>query len=196
MQFQSSSRTLLGTTFAVLLGAYFVKRITIYPGGHTPFYVIPAFASAFAMVIMLFFFVRIDYSRIQFLLSFLFAVVFFFLVVRVERKALRQRYLVLPFGAAPALADLEGADWDIAPAPDAALDGFSGVAADLRADMPAEWSGSSPTLRFAAFRFITGSSLPRRSPVGSRSITSPRTISARCCRRRFGCGSSASVTSA
>ncbi|MCW5713931.1 MAG: sugar transferase [Bauldia sp.] len=139
IQVQSASRTLIGTTIAVLLGAYFVKRITIYPGGHTPFYAVPAFASAFALVIMLFFFFRIDYSRIQFLLSFALAVTYFFMVLRLERRALRQHYLVLPFGAAPALADLDGADWDIAGAPDSSLAGFSAVAADLRSDMPPEW---------------------------------------------------------
>ncbi len=138
-QVQSASRTLIGTAFAVLLGAYFVKRITIYPGGHTPFYAVPAFASAYALVIMLFFFFRIDYSRAQFLLSFALAVVFFFVVLRIERRALRQRYLVLPFGAAPALSDLEGADWAIASSADMSLAGFSAVAADLRSDMPSEW---------------------------------------------------------
>lgn len=138
-QVQSASRTLIGTAIAVVLGAYFVKRITVYPGGHTPFYAVPAFASAYALVITLFFFFRIDYSRVQFLLSFVLAVLFFFIVLRIERRALRQRYLVLPFGAAPALANLEGADWDLAATPDASLAGFSAVAADLRSDMPPEW---------------------------------------------------------
>src|SRR5690606_18157536 len=108
-------------------------------GGHAPFYALPAFAAAYALVIILFFFFRIDYSRAQFLLSFALAVVFFFFVLRLERRVLRQRYLVLPFGAAPALADLEGADWDVAAGPDTSLSGFSAVAADLRADMPADW---------------------------------------------------------
>ncbi|MGV8841265.1 MAG: sugar transferase [Bauldia sp.] len=139
VQVQSSSRTLIGTAIAVLLGAYFVKRITIYPGGLTPFYALPAFAGAYALVIMVFFFARIDYSRAQFLLSFLLAVSLFFLVLRVERRVFRQRYLVVPFGAATALTDLEGADWDVAGSPDAPLSGFSAVAADLRADMPPAW---------------------------------------------------------
>ncbi|MCC6736290.1 MAG: sugar transferase [Bauldia sp.] len=139
IQVQSSSRTLIGTALAVLLGAYFVKRITIYPGGLTPFYALPAFAGAFALVIMFFFFFRIDYSRAQFLLSFVLAVIFFFVVLRVERRVFRQRYLVLPFGAAPTLMNLDGADWDVAAAPDASLAGFSALAVDLRADMPAEW---------------------------------------------------------
>ncbi len=135
----SADNTTLGTATAVLGGAAILKKMVIYPGAQAPSYVFPVFAGAYTLVILAFFFVRLDYSRIQFLLSFAATIVWFLLVFRIERRVCRPRYLLLPFGSSTNLSALAGADWEVARSPEVAFAGFSGLVADLRADLPAEW---------------------------------------------------------
>src|SRR5688572_19746319 len=48
--------TAIGSAAAVLLGAYVLRRMTVYPGTKRLLYVIPALSASFAAVIVVFFF--------------------------------------------------------------------------------------------------------------------------------------------
>jgi len=135
----SAQWTVFGTAVAVLTGAFVLRRLTIYPGAQSLAYVFPVFAAVFAAVVVGFFFARIDYSRLQFLMSIVFAIAWFLFVLRIERQNFRPRYLLLPFGDTASLRAWAEAEWVIAATPNAAPAGFSAVVADLRADIPAEW---------------------------------------------------------
>ncbi|MHA1559669.1 MAG: sugar transferase [Alphaproteobacteria bacterium] len=135
----SATATTIGSAAAVLAGAFVVRRITVYPGAQALAYVFPVFAGVFAAVVVIFFFARIDYSRAQFLLSFVLSVSWFLVALRTERRVRRLHFLVLPFGNGPSLVDMGGAEWNIARSPDDRSRGYSGVVADLRSDMPPDW---------------------------------------------------------
>lgn len=134
-----SDNTVIGTAVAIIAGALIFRRMQLYPGAQSAAYVFPVFAASYVLVIVGFFFLRLDYSRAQFLLSFALTVLWYLAVFRIERRVHRPRYLLLPFGAAPGLAALSGAEWLAAQSPDRPPTGVSAVVADLRADMPDDW---------------------------------------------------------
>jgi lipopolysaccharide/colanic/teichoic acid biosynthesis glycosyltransferase len=138
-QFRSAENTLLGTFIAVLCGAYFLRRLTGFPGVRRYSYVLPSFAASYGVLIFAFLFLRIDYGRFQLLASFLAALAWFYFVLQVERPVRRPHLLVLPGGDAESLMHIDQADWRIATSPDEAPPEITGVVADLRADHGAAW---------------------------------------------------------
>lgn len=138
-RFGAFENTVFGTFAAMLLGAYLRRRMTAYPGTGTLSVVLPAFAAAYLSVILVFFFLRFDYSRFQFASSFLVAVLWFGAVSVIEAKIRRDRYLLLPFGQARKLLVRTEADWVLAASAVDLPPGVTGVVADLRADLPPIW---------------------------------------------------------
>lgn len=159
----STELTLMGTLGAMLAGFFLLRRMTSYPGVQALSFVLTAFVCSFLLTILIFFFARIDYSRLQFFASFALVVAWFFLTTTLDVRVRRPRLLVLPYGDAVRIVDMPGADWVLVPssiqlalpmdgalpqaaAPrpewlEAALQvglapGISGVVADLRADLP------------------------------------------------------------
>jgi lipopolysaccharide/colanic/teichoic acid biosynthesis glycosyltransferase len=135
----SAETTLVGTFLAVLLGAYVLRRLTAFPGVQRYSYVLPGFLAAYGAMIVVFFFLRLDYSRLQLAASFLAAVGWFHFALHVEQSARRPRLLVLRGGDAEGLMQIEGADWLMAGRPDEVPDGITGVVADLRCDLGPGW---------------------------------------------------------
>lgn len=135
----AATATTLGTGIAVLGGAYVLRRITIYHGAQALAYVFPVFFAAFMLVVLVFFFSRIDYARGQYLMSFVLAVGWFLFATRIERRVRRPGFLLLPFGNTENLLAWPGADWRIARSPDEQPTGISGVVADLRSDLDPKW---------------------------------------------------------
>jgi lipopolysaccharide/colanic/teichoic acid biosynthesis glycosyltransferase len=131
----SAEATMIGTFAAVLLGAYVLRRLTAFPGVQRYSYVLPAFLAAYGAMIAVFFFLRIDYSRLQLAGSFLAAVAWLHFVLYIEATFRRPRLLVLRGGDAESLMQLQGADWQIARKPGEVPRGITGVVADLRSDL-------------------------------------------------------------
>jgi lipopolysaccharide/colanic/teichoic acid biosynthesis glycosyltransferase/transcription antitermination factor NusG len=139
--FASFESTAIGTLVAMLLGAYLRRRMTVYPGTGLMPVVLPAFVVAYTTVILVFFFLRLDYSRLQFASSFILAVLWFGSVSLIEAKLQRDRFLLLPFGQTRSLLMRSEVDWIVAKSPDELPAVITGVVADLRADLPPAWEG-------------------------------------------------------
>jgi lipopolysaccharide/colanic/teichoic acid biosynthesis glycosyltransferase len=135
----SAETTLIGTLVAVLLGAYVLRRLTGFPGVQRYSYVLPVFVAAYGAMIVVFFFLRLDYSRLQLAGSFLGAVIWFYFVLHVEKLVRRPRLLVLRGGNADALTQIEGPDWQIATSPGLLPRGITGVVADLHSNPSLKW---------------------------------------------------------
>src|SRR5690606_4594819 len=91
----SVQNTVAGTCAAMLLGAYLLRRMTDFPGTRSEYYVLPVFLITYGVLMALLFFFRLDYSRLQFLMSFGFAVGWFAFVGVIERRVRRPNLLVL-----------------------------------------------------------------------------------------------------
>lgn len=73
--------TLLGTLAALLLGFLFFRKVTALPGSSAMANIFPAFLSSFLVIAAVFFAFRLQYSRAQFLMSFVFMLGWFYTVM-------------------------------------------------------------------------------------------------------------------
>jgi lipopolysaccharide/colanic/teichoic acid biosynthesis glycosyltransferase len=135
----SAENTVIGTLIAVVIGLYLLRQLTAYPGVQRFSYVLPSFVAAYGVLVVVFLFLRIDYSRLQLLASFLGAVGWFYVVTNIERQVRRPSLLVIPGGNVRDLLQGSDVDWRLAASPDKVPPGVTGVVADLRAGHSDPW---------------------------------------------------------
>jgi lipopolysaccharide/colanic/teichoic acid biosynthesis glycosyltransferase len=135
----SLENAVMGTAIAMLFGAYVLRRMLPLPGVQATSFILPTFVATYAAIAIGFLLLRIDYSRFQFLASFLLAVPWFWFVTVVERRFKRPLLAVVPAGNADSLAKLGQADWLMLDDPTELPLSASGIVADLRADIAPEW---------------------------------------------------------
>jgi lipopolysaccharide/colanic/teichoic acid biosynthesis glycosyltransferase len=132
------NQSAIGIISAIVLGYYFLKNITIFPGMRTNFYVVPSFLVSFAITLAWFFFFRLDYSRGAFLSSFLLCVTWFWSIYVVAERNGAVRIGVVPFGSVDFLPEARGVSWEWMREPE--LNSlYDALVADLRAEIPPEW---------------------------------------------------------
>lgn len=139
-----------GSAIALLAGYYGFRRLSRYPGVRASYHIFPSFSFAFALVLSVFFFARLDYSRLQFLASYVLCIFWYYVAYFKLRRQQRLSIGVVPFGEVAALYDIEEVDWTELHDPKAGRQGFDTIVADLRADIPDDWE------RFLADRALDG----------------------------------------
>jgi lipopolysaccharide/colanic/teichoic acid biosynthesis glycosyltransferase len=142
--------SLAGTFVALVLGYYGFRRLSRYPGVRASFHILPSFSVSFGVVLAVFFFARLDYSRFHFLASFCLAVVWYYIVYFKLQRQQRLTIGVIPHGNVRSLFGIPGVDWIELTKDDATADQYPVIVADLRADIPDEWE------RFLADRALNG----------------------------------------
>lgn len=70
----------VGTAAALFLGYMTFRKMSALPGSHTFANILPAFLTSYLFIFAVFFALRLSYSRAQFLLSFLFVLMWFYAV--------------------------------------------------------------------------------------------------------------------
>lgn len=136
---RSSLNTQIGASIAILIALYLYRRVATFPGVSLLGYVMPAVAAGYGVVLAVFFAARLDYSRLNFGISFAAALAYFFLLSLQLRKHARQRFYVIPSEHAVRLTRLSGVEWKVLT--EAKLPQRAGAVliADLRADMDERW---------------------------------------------------------
>ena len=137
--FNSASNSAAAAFLAILGGAFILRHVSAYPGVQQFAYVLPTFVALYGALLLAFLFLRLDYSRMQLLVSFAATLGWFYFVINIERYVRRPNLLVLPQGDAPTLVSLRQADWRLARSTEAVPDDVTGVVADLRATFDEEW---------------------------------------------------------
>jgi lipopolysaccharide/colanic/teichoic acid biosynthesis glycosyltransferase len=135
----SMENTVLATAVAMILGTYAFRKMLPFPGVQATSFILPAFGAAYALIVLLLFFSRIDYSRFQVAASFLLAVPWFMFTSLLERHFKRPLFAVLPVGNTVSLTLLKQADWTVLQDADHIPDHATGLVADLRADLSPQW---------------------------------------------------------
>jgi lipopolysaccharide/colanic/teichoic acid biosynthesis glycosyltransferase len=150
LDYISLQNSLLGTLVGLVLGYYGFRRLSRYPGVRASFHIFPSFAVSYGLVLAVFFFARLDYSRLQFAISFAVSIFWYYVVYFKLQRQQRLTIGVVPHGQVRNLYAIPGVDWIELTKDDPSADQYPVIAADLRADIPDEWE------RFLADRALNG----------------------------------------
>jgi lipopolysaccharide/colanic/teichoic acid biosynthesis glycosyltransferase len=145
----SLNNSLIGTVIALVGGYYFFRRVSHYPGVRASYHILPSFAVAYGMMLILFLFARLDYSRLHFLASFVLCVFWYYVVYFKLQRQQRLRIGVVPYGEIDALFEIPDIAWARLSEEDKS-DAYDAIVADLRAEIPDEWE------RYLADRALAG----------------------------------------
>lgn len=140
----------LGTLIAVLAGIVLLRQFVAFPGVRASNYIIPSFVSSYGAIALVFFFLRLDYSRYQFIVSFAAAITWFYFIYFLTSRLAQPRLAIIPGGEDDRLFEIAGAEWTRLKEPTEKFQQFDGVVADLRADLPSHWE------RFIAASVLAG----------------------------------------
>jgi lipopolysaccharide/colanic/teichoic acid biosynthesis glycosyltransferase len=149
LEWPGLQNSLVGTIIALSIGYFAYRRLSRYPGVRASYNILPTFAASYGAVLAIFFFARLDYSRLHFSVSFLLCVLWFYLLYfKLRTRRLRIGYI--PAGSTERLTAIPDVRW-IELSPDAgAADRLDLIVADLRADLGESWE------RFLADRALDG----------------------------------------
>lgn len=142
--------SVLGTLVALVAGYFSFRRLSRYPGVRASYHILPSFAASYGIVLALFFFARLDYSRLQFLSSFAICIFWYYIVYFKLQRQQRLRIGVVPFGSVYVLDEISEVSWVKLSEQNLVAQDFDAIVADLRADIPDHWE------RFIADRALEG----------------------------------------
>lgn len=131
--------TTLITLFSVLLGYVLYRRVAFYPGVNSKLLVIPTFAMVYLMVLVIILFARLDFSRVQFGLSFLFCIAAYYVMVVQAARNRRLSIGVVPGSGINDLLVEPTIDWVTLDEPMLGQKPLDGVVVDLRSTLDPKW---------------------------------------------------------
>lgn len=127
---------------AVAVAIAFWARLSIepYPGIRSSYVILPTAAAAHGLMLAIFFFTRLPYDRVGFLLGFVLHVVWAYGIYYLVQRRMRLSIAVVPFGEFQRLDSVEGVNWITLARPSLAdLGSCDALVADFKADLPPEW---------------------------------------------------------
>jgi len=116
----SHGATLPGTIAAILIGLLVFRKVTTLPGTSALTNVLPAFLTSYSIVAVAFFALRLDYSRGQFLVSFVLTSLLFGAFALALSRAHRLHFALVPGGRAERLKSVKALQWTQLETPEAA----------------------------------------------------------------------------
>ncbi len=135
----SMANTIMGTGLALIVGYYFYRSLTTFPGVRSHSYILPTFAASFMVTLIVFFFFRLDYSRFQFGSSFALTLLWYYGISLMARRVRPEKLAVVPGGDVDSVRSLDRVAFTHLHQPDLGHGEWGGVVADLRADLGEGW---------------------------------------------------------
>lgn len=146
----SLHNSLIGSLAAVVTGYYAFRRVSHYPGVRASYHILPSFAVSYAFALAVFFFARLDYSRLHFVASFVACVLWYYVVYFKLQRQQHLRIGVVPSGDVEHLFEIPDVAWVRLEGESEKSGRYDAIVADLRADIPDDWE------RFLADRALAG----------------------------------------
>ena len=137
--FRPLVNSIIGAVVAAIGGLFFIRRVTAYPGVRTFGFVLPTFAATYAIVVTIFFSLRIDYGRLYFGASFLVSILITYLASHMVDQYIVPTFYVVPFGHTNDLLQIGRVNWIVLQTPSAPCPPRSAIVADLRHDFDPAW---------------------------------------------------------
>ncbi|WP_255536503.1 sugar transferase [Pacificimonas pallii] len=147
----NETMTAMGCAAALMIGIYIFRRFDLFPGVRRFAYVIPSFMTSYAIVFAVFFFLRLDYTRLMFVLSFMGSISLFVMVCRYSRASTSQRFYIVPFGNIQWLRERGDLDKLFLQEPYFPGEPNAILVADLRADHGEMWERFIAKVAIAGF---------------------------------------------
>lgn len=133
--------SVIGTSIAVLGGYFGFRKFSKYPGVRAGYPILPSLVIAYGAILSVFFFARLDYSRLHFMMSFAICVAYYHSVYFFMERRRKLRIGIVPAGEVDQLYRISGVEWQtlMEPPGSTPTEQFDVIVADLRADMPRQW---------------------------------------------------------
>ncbi len=131
--------SIVGAACAVLLGLLLLRRVTAFPGTRAFGYILPSYASAYGIVVLAMFGLRLEYSRFYLGASFAAALLGAYLFSLWLNRRVRRRFYVVPAGRTDFILDIPDVEWVVMSAPTVPRERTAAIVADLRFDHEPEW---------------------------------------------------------
>lgn len=135
------TNTLAGAFVAFLLTGMVLQRFLRYPGASPVAYMIPTVTTLYGLLVGVFFFLRLPYSRQVLFESYMVALLFCWLTYFIGRRYRTPKYALLPFGNYQALTQHANVQWRLLDKPDLGAVRYDAVVADLwDENLTGEWT--------------------------------------------------------
>lgn len=131
--------TIAGAILSVVIGYVMTRRLSNFPSVTAGSYVIISFSVSYLITAGIFLMFRLDYSRLLFLISFIFCMFWFVLVYFLVKRMVKIKYAIVPGGNARDLAAMTSAHWTVLGSPEEYKTSFGSVVVDLRHNHQPEW---------------------------------------------------------
>jgi lipopolysaccharide/colanic/teichoic acid biosynthesis glycosyltransferase len=128
-----------GAAAASMVGLVALRRVNDFPGARSYSNILPSLAGSYGLTLVLFFGLRLAYSRSVFGASFVLAVLLAFVIVYLTERMVKSRFMVVPGGDVDALLDIETAEWTKMKDPVVPGDPTVMLVADFRYDHSDNW---------------------------------------------------------
>ena len=149
LEWPGLQNSVIGSTIALTAGYFGFRRLSRYPGVRASHPIFPSYAVSYGTMLALFFFARLDYSRLHFSASFLICIAWYYVVYfKLQRQ--RLRIGVVPSGNTRSLTTLGEISWLDLSEEGAAAQDVDVIVADLHSDLGDDWE------RFLADRALGG----------------------------------------
>lgn len=131
--------TLMAAVAAHIVGYFAYRRFDIFPGLASTGAVLPNFLIAYGGALAVILLLRLDYSRLQLVISLLASVSWYLALDAVARRLRPYCLAIIPGGLASQLEQIGGVSWRPLGLHEPDLRDVQGVVVDLRADLSEEW---------------------------------------------------------
>jgi len=135
---------------AIVLGYWLNRQVTVYPGVSDTTYILPCLVLSFGAILLLSFFMRIDYSRYIILASFVGALGWMVVTGYVRSRHALPLLALVPGGNLRDITTIRGANWLQLRSQKDDLSQIEGVVVDLHANLAETWE------RFVAKCILAG----------------------------------------
>lgn len=121
----------IGAAAAISLGYGVLRQFIVFPGAKATAYILPSLTVSFAIVALLFFLWRIEYSRYLFVASYTLSVSWLYAVFFLCNRYAAPRLGLVPGGDHHSITDISGAEWHPLSSATGSLAHIDAVVADL-----------------------------------------------------------------
>lgn len=131
--------TIIAAGVAHVVGYFAYRRFDIFPGLAATGAILPTFLLSYGATLTVILLLRLDYSRVQLVISVLSSVGWYLALDLVGRYLNPYRLAVVPGGQTSELQEMPNVSWSRLEAPVSSLPHVQGVVVDLRGDLSEEW---------------------------------------------------------